>query len=58
MKVYLLSTNDGNAGWTVNGRQGPRHGTKPASGKIMNCSYYFYSYSLKIVYSTTAPSWM
>ena len=34
MKAYLWSTNDGNASWTVNGRQGLRQGMKPASGKI------------------------
>ena len=44
MKAYLWSTSDGNASWTVNGRQGPRQGTKPASGKIANFSYYYYSY--------------
>ena len=26
MKVYLGSTNNGNASWTINGRQGPRQG--------------------------------
>ena len=36
MKAYLWSTNDGNAVWTVNGRQGPRQGKKPANGKIAN----------------------
>ena len=56
MKAYLWPNNDGNASWTVNGRQGPQQGTKPASGKTANCSYY--SYSHKIVYSTTAHSWM
>ena len=35
MKANLCSTNDGNAGWTVNGRQGPRQGTKPASLRIV-----------------------
>ena len=54
MKAYLMSTNGGNASWTVNGCQEPRQGTKPASGKIANSS----SYSCKIVYSTTAHSWM
>ena len=44
LKAYLLSTNNGNATWTVNGHQGPRQGTKPVSGKIANYSYY-YSYS-------------
>ena len=62
MKAYFCSTNDGNAtcNWTVNGHQGPLQGTKPASQKIANCSYsYYYSYySRKIVYSTTAHSWM
>ena len=61
MKAYLWSTNDGNASWTVNGRQGPRQGTKPASGGIANCSSYssssYYS-SRKNVYFTTAHSWM
>ena len=50
MRVYLWSTNDGNASWTVNGRQGPQQGTKPVRGKIANCSYsysYSYSYSRK-----------
>ena len=51
MKAYLWSTNDGNASWTVDGHQGPWQGTKPASGKIANFSYY--SYSRKI-HSTTA----
>ena len=32
--------------WTVNGRQCPRQGTKLASGKITNCSYYS-SYSCR-----------
>ena len=57
MKAYLLSTNDGNATWTINGRQGPRQGTKLEIGKIVNCSnsyYYSYYYSRKKVYSTTA----
>ena len=57
MKAYLWSTNDGNASWTVNGRQEPRQGTKPASGKIANCSSYYF-YSRKNVYSTTAHSCM
>ena len=57
MKVYLWSTNDGNATWTFNLRQGPRQGMKPASGKIANCSYSYY-YSRKKVYPTTAHSWM
>ena len=56
-KAYLWSTNDGNASWTVNGRQGPWQGTKPASGKIAICSYS-YSYSRKEVCSTTAHSWL
>ena len=55
MKTSLWSTNDGNANWTVTGRQGPRQGTKPASGKIVNCSYHSY-YSRKILYSMTAHS--
>ena len=29
--VYLWSANDSNASWIVNGRQGPRQGTKPAA---------------------------
>ena len=60
MEAYLWSTDNGNASWTVNGRQGPRQGTKPASGKIANCSYShsYYSYSRKNVCSTTAHSWM
>ena len=36
MKAYLWSTNDGNDSWTINGSQGPRQGTKSASGKIAN----------------------
>ena len=58
MNAYLWSTNDGNASWAVNGREGPRQGTEPASGKIANCSsYYYYShYSCKIGYFTTAHS--
>ena len=36
MNAYLWSTNNGNASWTLNGRQGPRQGKKPASGKIAN----------------------
>ena len=39
MKAYVWSTNDGNASWTVNGS---RQGTKQASGKIENCSNYYY----------------
>ena len=61
MKAYLWSTNDGNASWTINGREGPWQGTKLTSGKIANCSsssYHYYSYSRKIVYSTTAHLWM
>ena len=47
MTTYLLSTNDDNASWTVNGHQGPWQGTKPASGEIANWSYsYSYSYFL------------
>ena len=49
MKAYLWSTNDGNASWTFNGRQRPWQGTKPASGKITNCSFY-YPYSRKNAY--------
>ena len=45
MKADLWATNDGNASWTVNGRQGPRQGTKSASRKIANCSYYYSYYS-------------
>ena len=56
MKAYPWSTNDGNASWSVNGHQRPQQDTKPVSGKIANCSYY--SYSRKILYSTTAHSWM
>ena len=60
MKAYVWSTNDGIASWTVNGCQGHKQGTKLASGKIANCfySYSSYSYSRKIVYSTTARSWL
>ena len=59
MNAYLWSTYDGNASWTVNGRQGHRQGTKPASGKIANCSYsYSYSYSRKKVCSAIAHSWL
>ena len=48
MKAYLWFTNDGNASWTINGRQGPRQGTKPASGEITNPpSFYYYFYSCK-----------
>ena len=45
MNVYLWSTNDGNASWAFNGRQEHREGTKPASGKMVNCSpsYDYYS---------------
>ena len=57
MKAYLWSTNEGNASWTVNGRQGSRQGTKPASGNITNCSSSYY-YSCKNVYFMTAHSWM
>ena len=57
MKAYLWSTNDCNASWISKWRQGPRQGTKPVSGKIMNCSFYYYSYySRKKVYSKTADS--
>ena len=57
MKADLWSTNDGNASWTINRRQGPGKGTKLASGEKKNtkCSYY---YSRKIVHSTTAQLWM
>ena len=54
MKAYLWSTKNGNASWIINQHQGPRQGTKPASGKITNCSYY----SCKNVYSITAHSWL
>ena len=47
MKAYLWSTNDGNTSWIVNECQGPRQGTKPASGKIANCSYYSYYYKTR-----------
>ena len=57
MNAYLWSINDGNAIWTLNRRQGPRQGTKPASGKIVNCSYS-YSYSRKKVCSAIAHSWL
>ena len=53
MKAYLWSTSDGQASLTVNGRQQQRQGTKPASGKNTNCSYYS---SCKVVYATTAQS--
>ena len=33
MKAYSWCTNDGNASWPVNGRQGSRQGTNQASGK-------------------------
>ena len=38
-KVFLWSTTDDKASWTVNGRQRHQEGTKPASAKITNCSY-------------------
>ena len=41
MKAYVWSTNDGSVGWTINEHQGPWQGTKPVSGKIANCSYYY-----------------
>ena len=43
MEYYLWSTNDGNASWAVNGHQGPRQGTKPASDQIANCFYLLFS---------------
>ena len=58
MKAYLRSTNDGNASWTINGHQGHRQGTKPASSKIANGSSYYSYYSCKNVYSTTANLWL
>ena len=54
MKAYLWSTNDGNASWTVNGRQGLRQGTKLASGKLQ----IVLTYSCKNIYSATAHSWL
>ena len=59
MKAFSWSTNDGNASWTVNGSQRPRQGTKPASGKIANCSSYYYSfksYSRKKIYFMIAST--
>ena len=44
LKVYLWSTNDGKASWTVNGRRRRWQGTNTASGKTLN-SYSSYSYS-------------
>ena len=44
MKAYLWSTNDGDASWNVDGLQGPQQDTKPASGKIANCSYSYSSF--------------
>ena len=38
MNAYLWCTNNVNASWTVNGHQGPWQSTKPAGGKIANCS--------------------
>ena len=40
MKAYLWTTTDGNAYWTINGRQRHRQGMNPPSGKIANCSSY------------------
>ena len=51
MKAYLWSTNDGNATWTVNGRQGPQQGAKPASGKTMN----FFLLMIIILVKTLIP---
>ena len=45
MNAYLWSTNNGNAIWTINGRQGPQQGTKHTSGKITDCFYSYSSYS-------------
>ena len=39
MKAYLWFANDGNASWTVNGRQGHWQGTKPVSSKIAKCFF-------------------
>ena len=60
MKAFLRSTTNGNASWTVNRRQGPRQGTKPASGKIVNrsSSYYYSYYSCNKLCSMTAHTWM
>ena len=38
MEAYLWFASDGNASWTINGRQGTQQGMKPASGKIAKCS--------------------
>ena len=50
MKAYLCSTNNGNSGGTVNGHQGRWQSTKPASGKIVNCSYYYSFICLFIIF--------
>ena len=56
MKAYQLSTNDGNASWTVNGCHGPRQGTKAANGKITNCSSsssYYYSRKKRLFHDSS-----
>ena len=57
MKAYRWSTNDGNAHWTVDGRQGPRQGTKLTSGKIAIVLIIILIILVKKLYSTTAHSW-
>ena len=57
MKVYPWTTTDSKTRQTFMGRHKHRQGTKPASGKIENCSYS-YSYSGQKVYSTIAHSWL
>ena len=57
MKASLWSTSSGKANWNIDGCQKHQQGTKPESGKIVNCSYS-YSYSRKKFYSTVAQSWL
>ena len=56
MMAYLWSTTDGNANWTVSGRQGHLQGMKPGSGKLNR--ELFLLFFLSKVYSTIAHSWL
>ena len=53
--LHLWFANNGQASWTINGRQRYQQGTKPVSVKLANCSYSYSSFSYSYSHKEFIP---